>query len=358
LLISIYWQINKFPPENKLFTQIQVKDNLILVLDGIVAGVMVSAFFWLPAFVERSTVEWQIIPSTIAEPLQWKELFSPIWFTQNFDAIPLTIGVVMPLFAIIAFVVCLRTKRLTIQTVSLVSGILSLSLVILFPSETWLLLLVVLSFAISGSAILDITEKYSVERQRIFFLGISGLILLSNVPHARISVPSNRSFTVNIDAQFDYEIREQTVATLPIGGKLPSSVEYEFLPPFLFIRDVRQGNADRVASNRFPTQAQVEQISSDDFQHIFRVQTTEQASFVLYLAYFDGWEARLNGQRLRVTPNEFGLVEISVPQNANGIIELKLGSTPTRTLSWVMSGGTIIFLIIFMIWRQNRRQAR
>ena len=357
LIIGIYWQSKKHPNENRLFRYIDFKKNIILILDGLVAGTMMSAFFWLPAFVERNMVKWQTLSSTVViETINWKHLFSPIWSSQSLDKIPLTIGYVLPLFTFIALIVLIYHKHVTIQTIFLVSGIVSLFIMLLFPTVTWLLLFTILSFAIGGSLLTDIVEKYSVRQQRTFFWGIATLILLSYIPQTRISLPPDTPFTANIDAQIDYEIREQTVVTLPIGNKLPSVVPYEFLPPFIFIRNVRQGNANHIATNRFPTQAQVEQLSNNNFQYKFRVRTEEATSFALYLAYFEGWNASLNEQQLRVQPNESGLIEIFVPENTNGIIQLELGTTPTRMLSWIISGITLCVLIIFMIWRQTHQQ--
>jgi hypothetical protein len=66
--------------------------------------------------------------------------------------------------------------------------------------------------------------------------------------------------------------------------------------------------------------------------------------------YFPGWEARLNGQPLTLTPGQpHGLIETAVPAGSH-TLHIRFGTTPIRQAGALLSGLGLL-LILLVLWR-------
>lgn len=70
----------------------------------------------------------------------------------------------------------------------------------------------------------------------------------------------------------------------------------------------------------------------------------------LGLAYYPTWEARIDGQKVIVKPDELGLVSVELPQGTHAV-SLTQSHTPLQKLSYALTLASIVFAIY--LWRRS-----
>jgi hypothetical protein len=69
---------------------------------------------------------------------------------------------------------------------------------------------------------------------------------------------------------------------------------------------------------------------------------------------FPGWQVKLDGQpvEFRTSP-PYGLIELDVPAGRHRI-DVRMGSTPVRTAGTLISGGTLLVLILLWLYESTQ----
>lgn len=84
----------------------------------------------------------------------------------------------------------------------------------------------------------------------------------------------------------------------------------------------------------------------------------ERAATVrIHLYYFPGWEVTINGEPafFRIY-DRYGLIEVDVPEGEHRI-DVRMGTTPIRQTGGVVSGVTLLLVLILLCW-PSRRQSK
>jgi hypothetical protein len=352
-------------------------------------GLLLSAFFWLPAFIERNYTRAQADIYLVKSPFfvrypHWSELVS--WI-QPLDAraanpyVPLTFGIVTLVLAGLGLLAGLirgggattsdqtgsgrrRLLRPVILFFALVAAIgIFLTLAISRPIWETITILQVAEFPwrmlglanlglafLAGAAMLLPPRKY-----RRWVTGLCLLVQLWAIAPLLYPVtPFTRYGEPTIAAQVDYERRSQSIGTTTLGEYLPQTVTRP--PTTSSLVETYQTNRipERLDYDSLPPGAIARLTEQSAVTHRYQLDSAD--SFTLRFFQFDypGWQANLDGQPAPIQPEpETGLILVDVPAGQH-TLTLHFGETPLRILAIALSGLTILGLLIVVITRFRR----
>lgn len=324
-------------------------NTILTVVTSIICGVVLAAFYWLPALLEINAVNWFENPiASYRYSLSWSILLAP---TLPLDSAPL---INMPIYnlgwgTLIAstasiIIMAIWRQRVTFSFGFLALGIGTLAiLVTLAPKLTEWLALVTLCLAISGSYIGQISNSKGL-RGLIKPLVVLCIVIVSSFPMWMI--PSSAVVVKESDAtaQNNYELSGFGIAGVPYGQPIPSNMTpiYAFSSP---IADTYDEGMSRINESSIATTL----LQETTFTGSYSINADEGGEIIYERAYFNGWQARSPSQQFEVNPSSENLIAIQLPSNvqANNII-IRLGVTPQRAMIWVAS--LMTFVIVLWQW--------
>jgi hypothetical protein len=356
-------------------------------------GLLWTAFFWLPALVERNftrAVEdiFVSVSPFYVRFLSWSELFA---WPQALDVraanpwVPFSLGPAALLLGGLGLLALVTNKstgrqvdKSMIQRVSesadplahyhglFFFSLLALSVFMVLPASNWfwanipflavgefpwrLLGLANLGLAFLGGASIGWA---SPPTRGALAGGATLVVLLSSVVYLYPFRPFVR-YGETLADMAGYELASQAIGTTTLGEYLPQWVtsvpSTSPLAEALAKGDLIQ-KLDRAS---LPEGATVQLLDhtavSDGYQ--FNSMEPFQARFLTY--YFPGWMAYLDGQPIdiAVEPGN-GLIMVPVPAGSHELL-LRFGDTPLRVASNAITGLTLVLLAIAGLWRMAR----
>ncbi|RME74793.1 MAG: hypothetical protein D6784_09280 [Chloroflexi bacterium] len=341
-------------------------------------GLLLTAFFWLPAFVERAytraraEVYLQRSPFYLRYP-RWQELIA--WI-EPLDAraanphVPLTLGVVTLALAGLGLVglawwAIRGPRRLAVPGLffGLVAGTaIFLTLPVSRPVWEAIPILQVAEFpwrllglANLGLAVLCAAAVASVRARKgsiaLFWLV---LVLVSVAPVLYPVVGFTRYGDPTLAHLAGYERRSQAIGTTTLGEYLPQTVANPPTDsPLAAQMEAGDPQPERLDRASLPPGASADRLAQTAVTHRYRLQSPTGFTLRVRQFYYPGWQARLDGRPLeiRVEP-ETGLMLLDIPPGEH-ILDLHFADTPLRTASGLVSLGTLAGIAAALVVRRR-----
>lgn len=361
--------------------------HLIALLTPIPLALLISAFSWLPAFIERfntraqSDIYLEKSPFFIRYP-QWPELISwipPLDSRAANPYVPLTLGVVTLIlagFGVLALGRLYLTERNVAHPSTLISR-LSLTLLLALTSLTAIFMSLPISQTVWETIEILQVAEFPWRMLGLANLGLALLVGLSVlwlpeesrgwgmiiIVMAQLWAIAPLLYPVTDFAQYGqvtladqmtYERSSQSIGTTTLGEYLPQNVT---TPPTTSpLAPIFQDGAipARLDFGSLPEAATATLLTQTAIQHHYQI--SSPTDFTLRFFHFDypGWQATLNGQTLGIKPElDTGLMLMNIPAG-NHTLTLGFGETPVRIISLILSGSALIFLTISTIWLVRR----
>ncbi len=337
-------------------------------LIALCAGVLLAAFFWLPALLERDAVHWIEAPfQPVTGALDWRAVLRPVQAVDLGQIVTLpqfTLGLPLVVFAGLAQVAGLHLRRglaarwhLPLACLAAGAGLLLLALVV-FPGETWLLGPVSLCGAVGGSAALAWAEHPRLRRWRRLLPPLALIAALALAFPGWLPPLWGEHFGEAAAAdQIVYEQQGFGYAVLPPGARLPSTLpEPATLDPSLAADYRSDGVPVRIPRSTLSIERQASLLSAETHRDRYLIQTTQPVTFDVLRAYFPGWRATLNGEPVRIGASAAGLIQVEIPAAADGELIISLGPTPVRRAAWLISGLALLLVVSVTVRRLRRDQ--
>jgi hypothetical protein len=396
-----FFLISRFPDKSK---KIIVS---LLPLLSIPIGLLLSAFFWIPAFTERYFTRAQAdiflerSPFYVRYP-HWTELIA--WI-QPLDArtanpyVPLTLGVItlglagfglltgvwwrllsfesqrdeasrrgavegevegfphspacpersrrVPVLILFFALVAMSAIFLTLPVSRPVWDTITILQVAEFPWRLLGLANLGLAF-LAGAAMLLLPAKV-----RRFATILCLLIqMVAVAPYLYPVTPFAQYGQPTIADQINYERRSQSIGTTGLSEYLPRTVSQ---PPTTspLVETFQAGQfPERLDRDSLPPSAIATLLKQDAVNHVYDL--TSPIDFTLRLFHYDypGWRAWLDDQPVSISPEtDTGFMLINIPAGRH-TLKVRFGETPGRVVAMLLSGLTVMGLVIASVsWR-------
>ncbi len=342
------------------------------LLAGILTVAM-TAFFWLPFLMERHYIQLDVAGDGHYDFrnhfVLLKELFSPVrpfdWRAAALTP-PMTVGPLLLLCAVMGLAVALwQRERLRRLAFYALSSLLCLWLVTGSSRFLWELvpgmqfyqfpwrflgplaaLLVPLVASLGNIAL-------PAKRYMALQSGLLGLLFLFALPGLYL-IPWNVDFgPVTPNALLDLELQGRWRGTTSTNDFVPTTVTMIPGPQQSLLDSYRNPPIDRV--NRYTLSSDITVTVGADASccNTFVTHAADKFLLRLYLFYFPGWKAYVDGQEvpIKIAAPE-GFVTVWIPAGDHEVL-LRFEDTPPRTLGWLVAGiGLAGFLLA--VWRFPR----
>lgn len=333
-------------------------NRVALFFFGMVAGITLSAFYWLPALADQNNVRWILIPETNRTyQLTLGGLVAPFRQVDPDALVPnpqLTLGwwrVLVLGFTVVG--IGRIQKYFSFELLQILLGIgLTVFAISTYPREIWLLTPITLCFSMASGAALQLRDRYNAQKRRIALAVVLIITLGASAPAWLPPDPGAQFGETSPAAQIEYEQQGFGPATLPPGYRMPTT-----LPPSVPINSsILENNADRVAVGQLSSSVQASALTLNTHRLRYQMSTSGQTDLQLLLAYFPGWRASLDGDPVPVTQDpENGLVRVGLGRAENEVLVIWLGTTRSRQIAWLLTGVTLTALLI-LTWGRYRRR--
>ncbi|MDM8530913.1 6-pyruvoyl-tetrahydropterin synthase-related protein [Anaerolineales bacterium HSG25] len=413
LLIPTLWSIykssdNDLSSDNhslKVSKIVRALKSTIYFLGPIPLGLLLSAFFWIPAFIERYNTRAQAdiylekSPFFIRYP-HWSELLSPIMPLDSRAAnpyVPLTLGLATVALAGLGVLVLLVKKRKA--RFSELTGFKNLSALTLAkqtspafsPSPTILALFfltitlgaIYLTLPMSQIVWETVTILQVAEFPwRLLGLANLGLSFLAGgavfvapvkrrwhftavcliwqiwlvAPFLYPVTPFTRYGTPTLADQIRYERRSQSIGTTTLGEYLPHTVQ--IVPtgsPLVPLFEAGQ-TPSRLDDSALPYGASASLIKQTAVSHQYQIDTPTETTLRLWQYDYPGWQAMLNGQPMPIVPEpETGFITMPIPAGLHDV-QFDFTMTPLRISALLISVITTLLIVMLMgyLWWSHR----
>jgi len=330
-----------------------------IILAGILGGMTLSSFFWLPAIAESHFVRW--LPPMNGNPLDTINWLAPIRAVDPLLANPI------PQFAP-------GWTHLSLVIAGLFTAIIKQSQ---RPALRVLAVGVVIALLVSAFPLSSNLQKLHLVASAFFLAGIGGSILLwrHHLPAIwrRLPLPtlliivwvgcipvwlppdlSIAEQSINDLAQVTYEVQGFGVAGLPRDQAVPVTIASD-LPLNPGLLEGYQVNAvNKLVTSQFTADVQAALLDHNTHSDHFQLRASNPTTLSVLTACFPGWEAWADNDPIPVTCNPAtGLIELNIVEAVSGELVIQLGTTPLRTVAWAVSAVSLLALCVYSL-----RQAR
>ncbi len=347
-------------------------------------GLLGTAFFWLPALVERTfthsteDVYLHVSPFYLRF-LSWRELLA---WPQALDArsanpwIPFSLGLAALLLAALGLLVLLLGARgwgLPIPTSQppapsrvqalFFFSLLAVCIFMVLPVSNWvwanvpflavaefpwrLLGLANLSLAFLGGASVYVLSTRT--RTALAFAGLLAVLLTSAVylypfrPFVR--------YGETVADMASYELASQTIGTTTLGEYLPRWVETTPAPSPLAEALSRGEPVEKLDRTSLPEGVTAQLLNHSAVSDGYRFDSPQPFRARFLTHYFPGWRVQIDGQPTEITIEpESGLITVPLPAGSHEV-HLHFGDTPLRTAANIITGSTLAVLALAGLWR-------
>jgi hypothetical protein len=368
-----------------------------------IIGLLLSAFFWLPAFVERYDTRAQAgiylekSPFFVRYPY-WPELVAwiqPLDTRAANPYTPLTLGLITLILAALGLLIAIfkgwRVHISNRKIQSLPSNDLKgptskiqnpLAAILFFaaiaaiatclalplsqPVWEYFTILQVAEFpwrmigpanlglaVVAGAAGLGAPPKVRRPLAAIFI----GLQLWAVGPYLYPAIPFTQYSQLTVADQINYERSSQSIGTTTLGEYLPQTVTR---PPTTspLVETFQTGSIpERLDRSSIPPRTTATLLEQTAVTHRYQVNGPGAFTLRLFQFNFPGWQAQIDGQSVTITgEDETGLILIDIPAGPH-TLTVHFGETPVRVAAMILTGLTIGGLMLIAVARYRRRPA-
>jgi len=339
-------------------------------------AVAVVAFFWLPAVLERSAVQLDVVgPGHFdfrEHFLSLGELLAPSRLLDLGATAPryhFNLGLAQWLLALPALGALLRsaTPGRRLLPYFLLVGLVLLFLMLPISTPVWervpwmeylqfpWRLLgpanLMLALCAAGGATLLPDKKWRNPALAAALAAILGLALPVLYPPMW---PPDFGPTAPHDI-IEWEQRSLALGTTSTGDFVPAkAARVEMHPEVSLIESYAgPGPVDRVNRASLPDGARVEIVEHGPLSDRFAVYMPEKFILRLFTFYFPGWRAYVDGEEVEIKRGDpEGFITLMVPAGEHEVV-VRFEDTPPRTAGWIISGVGVTALIIALALVRN-----
>lgn len=321
--------------------------KLGLIAGAILTGILMSAFYWLPALIQYKAVIWHDSlfnsPSYLVTFRNLFALLPPIdaGLTNRISNYTIGAGLLLAIVINIPFMLFSKNGR-EFSLFFFILGFALLIIVLLFIPEksTWLVL-IIFCFSIAGSYI---GQRIKISRiHAILIAGITIFMLMIISPVWVIPQPQLPIGDISPASQVSYEQSGLGYAGLPSGLPLPSNLSpadaLEIPLSSFYDENISRLNNTRIFSPLIAESAYIGQ---------YTITSADSVSLTYNRAYFDSWQATTREDNLTLSETPNHLISINIPANTDGDVTIQQGLTPLTQVAWLIS--LIAFGICFALW--------
>ncbi len=345
---------------------------------GITLGVLLTTFFWLPAFLEIPFTRAEL---AISQGYTYQENFLSLIEMFRWPILPADPALInpplvraLPLVGLLwAIVVILwqwrQTDRFQRETILAWTAVLIFTIWLITPASQFVWnnvrllslilypwrLLSISSIAIAILVALSLQilgKKMSSRRAILPPLLLTSLILISSIPWLfppRQAMPEN----INAAQALGSELPPYFIGTTTLGEFLP--IQVDELPPLLATDEqLRAGQnpdrlqpADGVSWTRF---------IDNPIAARYQIQLDSPQTLTYQQFDFPGWQVTLNGQPIPIIPSQpDGLITFELPAGQHDL-QISFGNSKVRQVAWLISGVAFILLIALTVVALRQRK--
>lgn len=354
------------------------RNQLLMLWVPIGLGLGLSAFFWLPAFLERNALMTELVSGSPALDYRYNFMSLRQLFSTPLTAAPRPAlsFITASLAAVAIFAqVSKRTRASSAWQIWLAALITGGCILLALPFSAWLwdalpllhlfqfphrFLSVALLFlallagvAMQGLAQMLQTKKTTVARWSYFGILITVLCLLVGQTRVLRRVKYYPPLP-EIDVEF---IMQKEREAAPIIGQyasvyMPAGVEE--LPP---LEQQAQDGPERLDMDSLPADASLLAAEWAPLRYDLILSSPEAFSARFRTFYFPGWTAQLDGQPVAIAVTEpHGQISVEIPTGEHRLA-VWFGSTTLRTAATLLSLATVaaVCLAFLAMWCYNQR---
>lgn len=312
-------------------------------------AVGLSACFWLPALGEQSGVTWhrageaEFLSQSVGELLT---PFRPVDPDELVHTPQLTLGLPLIVFTAASIIPWLRQPADTsFQRLFFGAALLFIAGAVLLPGESWLIGPVVLCLSIACTSVL----KWRLPGTPLLYSLCLAAALGLSITAWTAPRGSGDFGAVDALAQVQYEQLGYGIAVLPAGSAAPSTLAPALQPNQTLVNSYTSNDIQKIGVS---TQAQIGVLGHTTHSDQFQIDSSASASLRILTAYFPGWAASLNNAPLTIEPDSAtGLFTVDIPSANSATLTVFLGTTPIRTVAWIVSFGALALLIVAALRR-------
>ncbi len=329
------------------------KHDLLSAIIAIILGGGLATFYWLPVVVEYQAVEWRQINTTTGRHLHLSDLFTPVQQVDAAAIVPspqFTLGLWITLLTAVSIIFLLisrRTNKFGIYFLATGIAMLVLGLAA-FPKQVWLLGPVTLCLTVAASKLLSFRRWWLPETYRRLMIPILLIAILMNSSSVWLARQWNPNFgNTTPQDQIRYEQLGYGIAVLPPTFLLPTTLAATLSPNRFLLEGYQLGIVNRLPRNQLTANIRADLLSTQADISRYQIQATQPTTLNILAAFFPGWEATLSNESLPIRPDDHtGLIQIDIPATNSSELEIKFGTTPIRTTSWVVSAISLLLLLV------------
>lgn len=338
-----------------LFLRKREKINLIAVLISVIYGFIISAFFWIPAYIEGKYTLRDIVTGGSEYTSRFVEnpinFITPSWSYGITGQLSVQIGVVhIALILLAIYIVFKFTQKKSLEKeifiITFIFFLLSLFMMLKESNFIWSYISTIqkfqfpwrfLSLTVLTGSLLGAYGVYSIreKKKRLFALG--GLIILVGLFYS--SYWRANGYLVKEESFF----KNTYYGTTDTGESSPIwSVRFMEQEPESKI-EVLSGEAEIKETYRTST------------VHGYDIVSSEGARLKENTLYFPGWNIYINGRKLDVNteiefqdPENRGVMTFSIPRGRSEV-RIIFEDTKVRKIADIISGISLIFLVFIAI---------
>ncbi len=339
-------------PAASSYNRVTLRTTLLAVL----AGGGLSAFYWLPALVERDLAVWLAPLPSAHPPITLGGLLSafPLLDRRSMQpAYPHALGLSIMMFLILSLPLLLRRNAHLIQQVYGLIGIIgALILLFLIPEQTQLLGGVVLCLSIASSSAIRWRERLPARVQHLLMPFFIGALLISAAT-VWLTPRADAALTdFSPASQIAFEQSGFGFALLPDDQPVPTA---QGMSTFMLTGSTAAEN------NPFEiitpgADAQIGTIAAEGHRYQFQVQTAQETEIRLQIAWFPGWQVTNSTITVSIAPGADGMIVVWIGAHQSGEFTIEFGATPARTFSWLATGLSAAAALLIVAFRPLVRQ--
>jgi 4-amino-4-deoxy-L-arabinose transferase-like glycosyltransferase len=365
------------------------------VLGAFFIGPALSAFFWLPAYIERAVTRAQASFYIGKSPysqrfLSLDELLSllPRLDTRAANPYaPLTLGVLPVGLALLALLMCFlmlkvkkgRSERLETLFFGVI-GILSVFLTTAASSDIWRTVTILqvgefpwrmLGLANLGIAVLiaafvgQLGELFRKSKPWLGYawcVGIMVAIIAAALPYLFPVRPFERYDQADVRTMTRFEIENEAIGTTTLGEYLPLSVT-EIPRDTALTDELLAGKEapERLDRDSLPGGASATRLEQTAATHHYEIMSPLAFQLRLRQYYFPGWRVEVDGREKAVeVEKDTGVLLVSLPAGRHDV-RFIFRETPLRLAADGLSALTLLVLLLAGLrklpWRKKESQA-
>ncbi|HVO70970.1 MAG TPA: hypothetical protein VMT24_13045, partial [Aggregatilineaceae bacterium] len=184
--------------------------------------------------------------------------------------------------------------------------------------------------------------------------GCLGFVLWAALPTLPLPAWPGTYSAANLSTILRNETRGYMVASQVTGWLLPKGVDELPQPAPTLIASYQSGLIDKVARESLPPAVQVDGVSYGPQSQRLIVKTASPIDLTLLTFDFPGWYARIDGKKVPVRPQQrTGLITIGLPEGRHDVV-VWFGGTHARTLGWFVSIAALVTAVMVSFWLEYR----